>query len=419
MFTNISDAINWIEGQLKFSPKANLKRMTAAQKELGYPDKAYKIIHVGGTNGKGSVCSFLTNILCKTYKVGTFTSPYIVTFNERIKINNDVISDHELLQEINEMHAFNISFTKSYGESLSFFELITLIALKYFKKQSVDVVILEVGIGGLLDSTNVVQSDLALITSIGYDHTQQLGTTLESIAYNKLGIVKNKTPLITTVDLSFYDQFKAHCDQTGSMLYFIKPDMIHITQDNPLEFVYEYHTYKPRLLGLHQAKNAALAIAAVNYLYPKVPVKTIKLGIEETTWPGRFEVMSQKPLIILDGAHNVPGVNALVESLKAFYKKDIHTLFCAMADKDTSHMLERLSEISTTMHLTHFDYKRVLDLDTLLKQTPHQHKVAHKNPFEAVDMLIKMYPDDIIVVTGSLYFVSLIRPYLLAKKSLD
>ena len=389
MFKNTADAIKWIEGQLKFSPKANLERMKAARESLGRPDEAYKIIHVGGTNGKGSVCSFLTNVLSKSYKVGTFTSPYIVSFNERIKINLDVISDAELLKQINEMQAFNASFSQSYGEPLSFFELLTLIALKYFKEQAVDVAILEVGIGGLLDSTNVVESDLALITTIGFDHMQQLGHSLESIASNKLGIVKNKTPLITTVDESLYGQFKAHCDKMSSMLYFIKPDMINITQENPLEFVYEYHTYKPRLLGLHQAKNATLAIAAINYLYPKLPVKTIKLGIEETTWPGRFEVMSTKPLIILDGAHNVHGINALVESLKAYYKKDVHTLFCAMADKDTLHMLQRLSEVSKTMHLTHFDYKRVLDLDILLEQTPHVSKHAHKDPFEAVDMLIQ------------------------------
>lgn len=419
MFTNLKDAVNWIESQVKFKPKADLNRMKQAQAMLNYPDQAYQIIHVGGTNGKGSVCSYLAHILTKHYKVGVFTSPYIVKFNERIKINLDMISDQDLLFEINDIKTFNNAFTLSYGEPLSFFELITLIALKYFKKQQVDVVILEVGIGGLLDSTNIVNADLAIITSIGYDHMQQLGDTLELIAFNKLGIVKENTPLITAVDKALYPQFIKHTTNTNSKVLFIDDENIQITNDNPLEFQYEYHTYKPQLLGLHQAKNAALAIAAVNYLFPKIPIKDIKAGILNTTWPGRFEVMLENPLVILDGAHNTHGIDALIKTVESYYQdRNVHILFCAMADKDTKHMLQSLSQVAKTMHLTHFDYKRVLDLPSLLEQTPHKEKYAHEDPFKAVDMLIDRYQADVIIITGSLYFVSLVRPYLIDKSSI-
>ena len=414
MFNQLQDAIIWIESQVKFKPKADLSRMYEAVNKLGNPEKSYKIIHVAGTNGKGSVCSYLSNILVNHYKVGTFTSPYIIQFNERIKVNLEMISDADLLIEINEIYDFNVAFQNSYGESLSFFELITLMALKHFKKSGCEVVVLEVGIGGLLDATNVVDSDLAIITSIGFDHMQTLGNTLESIAYNKLGIVKKATPLIAAVDESLTDQFMKHAAEQGSFIHLIKDEDLLILNENPLQFTYEYHTYESGLLGLHQAKNAALAIAAINYLFKKIQIKEIKAGIKKTTWPGRVEIISENPLVILDGAHNTHGVDALVKTMQAYYKdKNIHVLFCAMADKDYKQMLESLSSIAKTMHVTHFDYKRVSALEDLLSHTPHPYKYAHKDAIDAYLHLIEIYKDDVILITGSLYFISLIRAHIL------
>ncbi len=420
MFKHIEEAVAWIEHQVKFKPKTDLDRMRAAALALGNPQDAYKIIHVGGTNGKGSVVSYISTILNKHMKVGTYTSPYILKFNERIKVNLEMIPDDVLLNYINQMVSFNESFSSTYGETLSFFELVTLIALVYFRDQKVDIVVLEVGLGGLLDATNIVTPIASVITNIGFDHMQQLGNTLESIAYNKLGIVKPGIPLFTSVDNELMPQFDAACLEKDSRLYHIHDGLIQIESSEPLQFSYEYHHYETGLQGLYQAKNAALSIAVVNYLFPKIPIRSIKDGIHETVWPGRFEVLSRNPMVILDGAHNRHGIKALVNSVQTMYpNRVIHSLFCAMADKETSLMLEMISSISSTVTVTHFDYKRVAELSVLLEQTPHPHKRAIEDPVVAVDTLIKdAKPDDILVITGSLYFVSFIRPYLLNRFNL-
>ena len=162
------------------------------------------------------------------------------------------------------------------------------------------------------------------------------------------------------------------------------------------------------------------SIAVVNYLFPKIPIRSIKEGILDTVWPGRFEVISRQPLIILDGAHNRHGVEALTYSMKTMYPQaQIHTLFCAMADKETSLMLEMISNISSSVTVTHFDYKRVAELAILLEQTPHPHKKAIEDPILAVETIVSTIGEDsILLITGSLYFVSYIRPYLLNKFNL-
>ena len=415
-FIDIKEAIQWIESQVKFKPKTDLTRMHLACLSLGNPQNSYKIIHIAGTNGKGSVASYLTTVLMKQFKVGRFTSPYIVKFNERISVNLEMIDDVHLLQYINFIYDFNEQFFNEHQERLSFFELITLIGFLYFKDQKVDYVVLEVGIGGLLDSTNVVSSQLALITNIGYDHMNTLGNTLEEIALNKLGIVKHGVTLITTVQDELQDLFRTYTKKVSSQVHFITDEHINLICPDPVEFKYEYHRYHLSLKGLHQIKNAVLAIKAINYLEPKMPLQLIKDGIKETTWPGRFEVMHQNPLVILDGAHNTHGIHALIETISTIYKnKRIHFIFCAMADKETKEMLGMLSDIATSITLTHFDYKRVSPLEDLIKQTNLKQKYAYNDPFEAIkETLIDKNEEDIIVITGSLYFVSLVRPYFLS-----
>jgi len=180
MFKDVQAAIYWLETQIKFTPKMDLKRMRAAVQAMNL-DLANKTkIHVAGTNGKGSVTAYLTQIFQDAgYKVGTYTSPYLVIFNERIAINHEMINDEKLLMYANEMYQFNEHFHQTFGEPLPFFELITLIALRYFLDENVDIIIIEVGVGGLLDATNVFNYDVSLITNIGFDHMKQLGSTLE------------------------------------------------------------------------------------------------------------------------------------------------------------------------------------------------------------------------------------------------
>ena len=269
MFKNINDAIQWIQTQVKFKPKTDLKRMSSAFQALDISFDDVKLIHVAGTNGKGSVCAYLTHMfLDMGLSVGTYTSPYLIVFNERVRLNDQNISDEDLLKEINYIYEFNQEFTKSFGENLAFFELITLIALNYYKKQKVDVIIMEVGLGGLLDATNVLNYDLSLITNIGFDHMKQLGNTLESIASNKLGILKPKNHLITTVDSNLHEYFKAYIKDLNVSSKFISQNDYTINSLRPLSFTYKGIDIELSLLGKHQILNAILALEGLLYLYP-------------------------------------------------------------------------------------------------------------------------------------------------------
>lgn len=415
MFKNVESGINWIESQVKFKPKKDLDRMIIACQELGNPQNDYKVIHIAGTNGKGSVASYITTVLMKKYKVGRFTSPYIIKFNERISINLEMIDDLILLQYINYIYDFNETFFLKHNERLSFFELITLICFLYFRDQEVEYVVLEVGVGGLLDSTNVVKSKLALITNIGFDHMQTLGNTLTEIAYNKLGIVKDGTPLITTVDPALKEQFNQHGNNVKSQITFIEDSDFSVKSLSPIEFKYEFHRYKISLGGIHQIKNAILAIKAINYIDPKMPLQMIKDGIKETKWPGRFEVVKDNPLVIIDGAHNTHGMAALLESIKVIYpNKKKHFVFCAMADKETKQMLDMISAVAESVTLTHFDYKRASTLEALVNETTCKKRYAFEDSKEAIEKaLVEKDINDIIIITGSLYFISLIRPYFI------
>ncbi|TNF09882.1 MAG: bifunctional folylpolyglutamate synthase/dihydrofolate synthase, partial [Bacillota bacterium] len=290
MLNNIRDAINWIEKQIKFKPKTDLDRMKQAYQLLGLNLDGIKKIHVAGTNGKGSVCAYLTHILLEAgYKVGTYTSPYLVRFNERIRINFIEIPDDELLELIQKIYDFNMTFEKTYGEFLSFFELLTLMSMIHFKNQEVDCIVMEVGLGGLLDATNVLNYDLSLITSIGFDHMKQLGNTLESIAYNKLGIVKPYHHLITTVDPSLHPQFVKHCiDHQATFELYTKKNF-KVISDFPVKIMVDHVIYELSLLGDYQHLNALLAIKAIHYLFPKISTHKIQQGLKKTTWAGRLE----------------------------------------------------------------------------------------------------------------------------------
>ncbi|MFA7423129.1 MAG: Mur ligase family protein, partial [Acholeplasmataceae bacterium] len=290
MFNQLKDAINWIETQVKFKPKTDLKRMAYAVSSLKLSFDDIKLIHVAGTNGKGSVCSYLTHILLeKGLSVGTYTSPYLISFNERISLNGKNINDDDLLDEINFIKDFNEKFLIEFGEHLAFFELITLSALHYYHKKQVDVIIMEVGLGGLLDATNVLNYDLSLITNIGFDHMKQLGNTLESISHNKLGILKSHNHLITTVDKEAYDIFYAYLKDKDITSKFILDSDYEILGYNPLRFKYQDELFELSLLGKHQVLNAILAIEAVKRLYPSLDTFHIQKGLKKAIWAGRLE----------------------------------------------------------------------------------------------------------------------------------
>src|SRR3989339_24301 len=260
MLNNVNEAVQWIEKQVKFKPKTDLERMRNAYKMLGINLDHIKKIHVAGTNGKGSVAAYLTHIFMEQgLKVGTYTSPYLVKFNERIRFQFKEIKDDELFELIKIIYEFNLTYEKTMGEFLSFFELLTLMSLLYFSNKKVDVMIMEVGLGGLLDATNVLDYNLSLITSIGFDHMKQLGNTLESISFNKLGILKPDNHLITTVDPSLHAYFKDYVLHVPATAEYYTFSDIKKLSDLPLAFSYLNKTYELPLIGDYQILNALLS----------------------------------------------------------------------------------------------------------------------------------------------------------------
>lgn len=402
MFKNLKEAISWVESQVKFRPKTDLVRMQQAYQLLDLDLSHIKKIHVAGTNGKGSVVTYLASILKEAkYRVGTFTSPYLVFFNERIAINGEPIFDDALFALIQEMQSFNQKYQDSYSETLSFFEIITLMGFLYFAKEKVDYIIIEVGLGGTLDSTNILNYDLSLITNIGFDHMKQLGNTLESIASNKLGIVKPGNHLISTIDEKLHPFFKSHLEDLPATYQLLTLDDYQIISQDPLKFRYKQETYHLSMIGDHQVKNAILALEAAFRLLPNLDRSIIKKGLNNSIWPGRFQQI--KPQVFVDGAHNIHAIEALKYSLEARYPdKKIHFLISALGDKDLQGMIDIIKPIAKRIVLTSFEDARFVSL------AAYQEKdIPYIDDFKRAyqEITKQLGPDDILMITGSLHFV--------------
>jgi dihydrofolate synthase / folylpolyglutamate synthase len=412
MFNHLNDAIFWIENRFKFRPKTDLIKMKNAYDMLNLDLGHIKKIHVAGTNGKGSVASFISHILIENnLKVGTFTSPYLVSFNERIRYQFENISDDDLLNLINYIYDFNEKYLEIYLEPLSFFELLTLMSLIYFHQMNVDVIVMEVGIGGLLDATNILNYDLSLIVSIGYDHMKQLGDTLESIALNKLGILKKNNHLITTVDEKLYELFNDYAKNVGASISFLNYKDITILSYNPITYLYKGIKYQLNLLGNYQILNSLLSIEAVFYLYPTIDTLTVQKALLKAKWDARLEKIAHH--VYLDGAHNIDAIISLGEIKKSlFHDKKVYVIFSALKDKDISLMLNELKKFSHEVILTSFEDER-FDLDELKKY-----------PFLVIEDFMKSYQyvldkfddDSVLMITGSLHFAGYVKKLALSNK---
>ncbi len=408
---NLNEAIKWLESKRKFKAKTNIDNMYKAMSMLGNPEKKFKTIHVTGTNGKGSVSHFLSETIAQFSSVGLFTSPYIIKFNERIQINNKMISDLDLLKYILWGQEFEKKYLAKTGETFSFFELLTIIVYQYFADQKVMYAIIEVGIGGLLDATNVVNSELAIITSIGYDHQAQLGNSLKEILSQKLGILKENKTLVTGVS-GFSGFIKRYVKNKKGNVVFLKPKDTQIINPFPLTFTYQKELYHSLMQGLYQAKNASLAILALKKMFPNLEEKIIKKGIQKAVNPGRFEVVRKEPFVILDGAHNLLGIKSLIKSLKVIFKdKKLTIIFTAMKDKPYLKMIKLLKRAFADVVLTSLDYHRAIDE---YNQSLEKSFKIIKDPQKAYDYAYeKLDKDDVLVITGSLYFVSFMRKYII------
>lgn len=407
MFNNIDDAINWLYNQKKLAKRENLDRIKRCVSELDIK-LDYKIIHVAGTNGKGSCCNYIKNILKHTGKhVGMFTSPYYLFFNERIMINDRYISNAEILNYVNYLYDYSRSYYDKYNDVIPFFELTLLMALLYFQDRNIDLAIIECGLGGRLDSTNFINSNQSIITNIGYDHMAKLGNTLEEIASHKLGIVKQDGYLLTAVDDNLMPLFNNYCNNLNAKILNVNSNVKDIKLSTKTEFSYKNNNYIVNLLGSYQAYNAALAIEAAKFIEPNIEEDLIKFGLEETKIPGRFEYL--KDNVIIDGAHNISAINNLVDNIKKMYDKKVKIVFSALADKAYDKMLKKLDEIALRYYFTTIIDTRACDVNVFKKATNIE-SICFNDINECIDVALKELKDDeILLVTGSIHFISIAR----------
>jgi dihydrofolate synthase / folylpolyglutamate synthase len=429
MVRTYEEALEWIHGRLRLGIKPGLKRMEWFMEKLGHPERRIRAIHIAGTNGKGSTVSYLRHILqAAGYSVGTFTSPYVEQFNERISVNGKPIGDKEIVKLVQVIKPLAEELEQTELGAPTEFEVITAMMLYYFGKKNIqDVVLIEAGLGGRLDSTNIIYPILSIITNIGYDHMNILGETLDKIAFEKAGIIKSGVPLITgaeqpeawTVISEKAASLKAKTYRLGEDFFIVRHVPITDGERFSLETPFsQYPDLKITMFGAHQVQNAALAVMAAEYLRMcysfLIEKEHIYEGLEKAKWIGRFERVSNKPLIIIDGAHNEEGIHSLVDTVRSHYPdKDIHVLFAALADKPLDKMIPPLAEIAETITFTSFDFPRAASAEQLAELCDHPNKATTDDWKGWMKETKKQKRSDaLFLITGSLYFIAEVRKFL-------
>ncbi len=349
---NYNEALEYIHSVMWMGSRPGLSRTVELLERLGNPEKDIKFVHVAGTNGKGSTCSMLNSVLIEAgYNVGLYTSPYIVRFNERMQVNGTPIADSELaeLTEIVKPHA------ESMEDKPTEFELITALSFLYFKRHNCDVVVLEVGMGGRLDSTNVIESPLvSVITGVAVDHIAVLGNTVPQIAVEKAGIIKKGRPVVYGGrDDSAFEVISEKAKECRSELTRTKLDTIKINSVGieGIDFDYSgYNNLKLSLCGSYQPENAATVIETVGALRScgfEISEKQLRDGLKNARWRARFEVLSTDPVVVFDGSHNLQGITGAVGSIKQFFGDNkVVLLMGVLADKDYRDMVALLAPLS-------------------------------------------------------------------------
>lgn len=414
---NYLDSLYWIHERTKFGIKPGVKRMEWMLDKLNNPQFNINGIHVGGTNGKGSTVAYLRSALVDNgYEIGTFTSPFIETFNERISLNGVPISDDAIVELVQKVKPVSeaLEAETELGTATEF-EIITTMMFLYFGEiHPVDFVIVEAGLGIKNDSTNVFKPILSILTSIGLDHVDILGDTYVDIAKDKGAIVKPETPVIYAVkNEDALKVIRDFVEQQNAEGIELDRDISVISQGE--EFTYHYKNYELETLildmfGEHQKENAALAITALIELNESglVELDFNKMinGIEAVHWTGRIEKVKDDPLMIIDGAHNLESIEALIKTLKDYYKIDnVDVLYAAINGKPIHAMVDQLKTIASTMYITDFDFPKACTKEEIYDEIRFEQK-------ETVDdfvQFIENYEGQGLVITGSLYFISEVK----------
>ncbi len=429
-FEDLRGALDWLLSSSWENMKPGLERTRELLDRLGNPQDKLKIIHIAGTNGKGSTSAMLSQVYSKAgFKVGLYSSPELSLFNERIRIDNKPISNDDLLRGINQIAAV----AEGMEDHPSQFELATALAFQYFEESGCDLVVLETGLGGRLDSTNVVKSPLAtIITPISYDHTGILGSSLAEIAKEKAGILKDGVPLALAPQKE--EALNVIFRQAGrkmSSIYQVKEENIrnlghqgegqHFSYTTSLGRAYEDQVLN--LLGDYQLINAATVLEAIDALAEHLPSprEAIREAFKTVTMPGRFEILKERPLWIADVAHNPQGIEALVQSIQSYYpKKKVNLLFAVFADKEVDLMLKHLSVIVEDYSLFPLDHARAMPLDKLEQVIQDMDPKKQIHSYESLEEAVRSLEhraqeDNLILACGSLSFMGSLRDMILGK----
>lgn len=425
----------WIANYRTDQPHFGLERMVELLALRGNPHLKLKVLHIGGTNGKGSTIAFLKKMLEKLgLRVGVFNSPYLIHYTDQISINGESISEARLEALIADYQSLMGGEAVANLQGTTEFEIITALAYDYFASEQVDVAIMEVGMGGLLDSTNVCQPILTGITTIGLDHVALLGDTLEAIAEQKAGIIKQGMPLVTgriaPEALAVIDRIAEGKD--APRLAYGTDYQVRHQESVVTGEVFDYTSavrqgrFQTSLLGLYQIENAGMAIALLDTFCQEdgrelASNDFLGQALEETSWPGRLEIVSRDPLMILDGAHNPHAIKALLVTLQerfADYHKEI--LFTCIKTKALEDMLDLLGAMpDTELTLTHFADSRATD-ESVLKEAAKSRNLSYQDWHDFLEQNLtdkKEEKQTVRIVTGSLYFLSQVRAYLMERKN--
>lgn len=420
------EALEYINDKDKFGSRLGLDSIGKLMSLLGNPQDDLKYIHIGGTNGKGSTSSYLAHALeAGGYKVGLFTSPYIERFNERIQINDQDIPD-ETLGRITSLIKEKANIMVAEGmEHPTTFEIVTAIAFMYFKEEKVDYVVLEVGLGGRFDSTNIIKSPLvSVITTIDYDHIDVLGDTLAKIAYQKAGIIKENSIVVSyPQDEEALKVIKEVVEDKNSEFNLCPMENIDIKEISDVGAIFDFHygdivmkDIKISMIGEYQVYNATLALTSLLVLRNKGLLKIsddqIREGLNKTKWPGRLEVMRTNPTFLIDGAHNVQGVAQLKKAISLFKYRKLILGIGILKDKDSSHMVELLAPLADKIVVTEVNMPRKLTAEDLAKEISkyNENVFIEKDIKKAIEKTLELAEkDDMIVFGGSLYLIGEVR----------
>jgi dihydrofolate synthase/folylpolyglutamate synthase len=419
-FSRYQESIGYLFGLQKYGIKFGLNCTSNLLGRLGNPHHRLRCIHIAGTNGKGSTAAMLSAILkAHGLRVGLYTSPHLVRFTERFRIDDEEVAPKRILEVFDRVRQL-----VDEAEPPTFFEVVTAMAFQYFAEEEVDWAVVEAGMGGRLDATNVIQPQVSVITNVALDHQEYLGNTLAAITREKAGIVKKGVPLVTGARQPLVQAIlKATCLRLGSPLLRLgKNFRVRRNAEGFLRYDglgRRLPSLELNLTGWHQFCNAALALATLEVLEREQALSLdpadIQKGLQEVYWPARLEVLRERPLIVLDGAHNPQGAECLRDALKqAFPKRRLHLVLGIMADKDLLGILSRLLPRAETAVFTQPKYARRADPEVLRQMAgPYirRHYVI-PDPGQAIEKALSLAgPEDVICITGSLYFAGEVKEF--------